>query len=124
MEDQCKLRLRLRLNGTQGIVMGPGRADLLALIAETGSIAAAGRRMDMSYKRAWSLVDSLNTSFTAPLVETAKGGAGHGGARLTALGEELLAAYRELETVTRTAGSVFLTRFETSLAVPPGAKPG
>jgi len=95
--------------------MGPGRADLLALIAETGSIAAAGRRMGMSYRRAWSLVESMNSSFTAPLVETAKGGAERGGARLTALGQELLAAYRSLEAVIPVAGHEELDRFDAAM---------
>ncbi len=99
--------------------MGPGRADLLAQIAQTGSIAAAGRRMGMSYKRAWSLVESLNTAFAEPLVETAKGGAAHGGAQLTTLGKELLAAYRALEETSRTAGATALRRIESALRVPP-----
>ncbi|MBU6419293.1 MAG: LysR family transcriptional regulator [Proteobacteria bacterium] len=123
MADSPSLRLRLRLNGPQGIILGPGRADLLALIAETGSIAAAGRRMGMSYKRAWNLVESLNASFTAPLVETAKGGAAHGGARLTALGEELLAAYRALEEASQTAGAAAIQRIESALSVPPAQNP-
>lgn len=123
MAAKPNLAMRLRLNGPHGIVMGPGRADLLALIAETGSIAAAGRRMGMSYKRAWSLVESLNASFTAPLVETAKGGAAHGGARLTALGEELLTAYRTLESAAQTAGAAALERFDSALAVPPAPNP-
>ncbi|SHE83719.1 winged helix-turn-helix domain-containing protein [Acidocella aminolytica] len=121
-EDQT-LKLRLRLNSAQGVVMGPGRAELLASIAETGSIAAAGRRMGMSYKRAWNLVESLNNSFTAPLVETAKGGASHGGARLTALGEELLAAYHALESAALHAGADALKRFDAVLAVPPTRNP-
>ncbi len=123
MAEKPNLSIRLRLNGPQGIVMGPGRADLLALIARTASIAAAGRQMGMSYKRAWNLVESLNVSFTAPLVETAKGGAAHGGARLTPLGEELLAAYRALEQAAQTAGVAALDRFDAVLAVPPAQKP-
>ncbi len=123
MADSSSLRLRLRLNGPQGIVMGPGRADLLALIAQTGSIAAAGRGMGMSYKRAWSLVESLNTAFAAPLVETAKGGAAHGGAKLTPLGQEVLAAYQALEHASQTAGAAALRRIESSLAVPPAPNP-
>ncbi|MBU6426563.1 MAG: LysR family transcriptional regulator [Rhodospirillales bacterium] len=123
MADSPSLRLRLRLNGPQGIILGPGRADLLALIAETGSIAAAGRRMGMSYKRAWGLVESLNASFATPLVETAKGGAAHGGARLTALGEELLAAYRALEEASQTAGAAAIRRIESALSVPPAQNP-
>ena len=64
-------------------MLGPGKADLLELIAETGSIAAAGRRLGMSYKRAWSLVETLNAMFRDPLVESSRGGATFGGARLT-----------------------------------------
>lgn len=120
MSEERKFRLRLRLTNETGIVMGPGRADLLDLIAETGSIAAAGRRMGMSYRRAWSLVESLNSSFNAPLVETAKGGAERGGARLTKLGQELLAAYRALMTAAENAGQKELARFEAAMLPPPG----
>ena len=123
MMESSPLRLRLRLNGSRGVVMGPGRADLLDYIAQTGSIAAAGRRMGMSYKRAWSLVESLNTTFHHPLVETAKGGAGHGGAKLTPLGQELLAAYRALEEASRIAGAAMVERFDAVLAVPPATNP-
>jgi molybdate transport system regulatory protein len=81
-------QLRLRVVQNRGIIIGPGRADLLELIQTQGSIAAAGRQMRMSYKRAWALVDAMNTTFAAPLVEAAKGGAGGGGARLTPLGSK------------------------------------
>jgi molybdate transport system regulatory protein len=104
--------------------MGPGRADLLAMIEETGSIAAASRRMGMSYRRAWSLVEAMNITFTAPLVETAKGGAGHGGARLTALGCELLGAYRDLEAATLTAGSEALDRIGDAMEIASPTNPG
>ncbi len=89
--------LRLRLVLAPGVMLGPGKADLLEGIRDTGSIAAAGRRMGMSYKRAWSLVEGLNASYRAALVETARGGAAHGGATLTPLGAEILAAYRRLQ---------------------------
>jgi len=82
----------------QSIAMGPGKADLLAAIAETGSISAAARSMSMSYKKAWYLIDTMNRCFKSPLVETSKGGRGHGGATLTPMGAEVLARYREIET--------------------------
>lgn len=53
--------------------------------------------MDMSYKRAWSLVLEMNRAFKQPLVESVKGGASRGGATLTALGEEVLDRYRRME---------------------------
>lgn len=99
------LRLRLRLYLPGGLMLGPGKADLLEGIAETGSIAAAGRRMGMSYKRAWSLVEEMNAAFTAPLVASARGGAGGGGAHLTAEGQSVLTRYRALIAATLQAGA-------------------
>ena len=88
--------LRLRLQLAPGIALGPGKADLLDGIRETGSIAAAGRRMRMSYKRAWQLVEELNRAFDKPLVASSKGGSGGGGAELTRAGEDVLARYRRM----------------------------
>jgi molybdate transport system regulatory protein len=116
--------LRLRLQRQGDILLGPGRADLLTYIAESGSIAAAGRRMGMSYKRAWALVESMNTTFQERLVLAAKGGAGGGGARLTPLGTRMLAAYRGLEAATATAGASYLHESEASLLVSPERKDG
>jgi molybdate transport system regulatory protein len=94
MDDPVTLRLRL-LFGDR-LVFGPGKGELLARIAETGSIAAAGRAMGMSYKRAWALVEEMNAVFRAPLVQSARGGAGGGGATLTPDGCEVLDAYRAM----------------------------
>jgi molybdate transport system regulatory protein len=92
--------LRLRIVLGDEIAVGPGKADLLEGIRETGSIAAAGRRLGMSYKRAWLLVDTMNGCFSKPLVEAVKGGKSGGGARLTALGEEVLVRYRRMQSET------------------------
>ena len=89
------VRLRLVFGGDA--MLGPGKADLLQLIGETGSIAAAGRRMGMSYRRAWGLVEELNATFREPLVARARGGAGGGGAELTEDGRIVLDLYRRLE---------------------------
>lgn len=78
-------------------MLGPGKATLLAGIEETGSIAAAGRRMGMSYKRAWYLVDTLNGYFREPLVSASKGGRAGGGATLTETGRSVLTLYRSLQ---------------------------
>lgn len=85
------------------IALGPGKVRLLEAIVETGSIAAAGRVMAMSYKRAWHLVDTMNRCFASPLVEAAKGGARGGGAIVTPLGHEVIARYRALEAHARAA---------------------
>lgn len=91
-------RLRIRAIFDTGLVLGPGKADLLEAVRETGSISAAGKRMKMSYKRAWDLIDAMNRHFRTPVVETSKGGSGGGGAKLTPFGAEVLAAYRRIET--------------------------
>ena len=92
--------LRVTLSGD--FYMGPGRADLLEGIAETGSIAEAAQGLGMSYKRAWSLVQALNEGFGSPLVETQRGGTGQG-ASLTADGRSVLDAYRRMQQATRDA---------------------
>ena len=93
----------LRVTFSDTFYLGPGRADLLEGIAGTGSIGAAGKAMGMSYKRAWSLVQALNEGWGSPLVETSRGGAGQGGASLTADGQFVLERYRAMQTKTRAA---------------------
>jgi molybdate transport system regulatory protein len=94
---------RLRIVLEPDIALGPGKADILQGIKETGSIAAAGRRMRMSYKRAWLLVETMNACFKAPLVETTRGGRAYGGATLTPTGEMVLACYRRMQTLAEQA---------------------
>jgi molybdate transport system regulatory protein len=84
---------------------GPGKADLLTHIRESGSLSEAARRMNMSYRRAWTLLEAINALAGAPAVETERGGARGGGSRLTARGEALLAAYETLRA-TLTAAAV------------------
>jgi molybdate transport system regulatory protein len=95
---------RLRIVLEPGMALGPGKIDLLESIKETGSISAAGKRMRMSYRRAWLLVDELNGYFSGPLVEASKGGADGGGAALTAFGKDVLERYRRMEA--RTADAI------------------
>ncbi|WP_233495399.1 winged helix-turn-helix domain-containing protein [Rhodosalinus halophilus] len=104
-DGQHAASLRIRILFGEAAMLGPGKADLLERIRDTGSIAGAGRAMAMSYKRAWSLVEELNAAFREPLVERARGGAGGGGARLTPAGAAVLAHYRKLEAITAEAGA-------------------
>lgn len=90
-------RLSIRIDFPGGRRVGPGKIRLLELIGQTGSISAAGRAMAMSYRRAWLLVESLNTSFREPVVDTRAGGRHGGGAHLTAFGRDLIVRYRTLE---------------------------
>jgi molybdate transport system regulatory protein len=91
--------LRFRVVLRPGFWLGPGKADLLQAIDETGSLSAAATLFAMSYKRGWSLVREMNAAFEGPLVTTEKGGkGGGGGARLTQLGRYVLDRYRRMET--------------------------
>ena len=77
--------------------LGPGKVMLFERIAREGSISAAGRSMNMSYKRAWELVSEINSTFEAPLVTAQTGGRDGGGAVLTERGKELIRHYRAIE---------------------------
>ena len=89
-------RLIIRLD-LAGVRIGPGKVSLLEEIGRSGSISAAGRALKMSYRRAWELVEDLNRGLGTPVVETAAGGAGGGGARLTPAGEAVISQYRAIE---------------------------
>ena len=89
--------VRPRIYFGKDIALGPGKIDLLRAVGQTRSIAAAARALGLPYKRAWLLIDSLNQGIGRPLVVTATGGKGGGGAHLSALGEELVQAYDALE---------------------------
>ena len=94
---------RWRIMSPPGIAFGPGKAELLAGIAETGSIGEAAGRMAMSYMRAWSLIQEMNAAFRKPLVETVRGGQRRGGAQLTPTGRRVLSLYGKMEASARKA---------------------
>jgi molybdate transport system regulatory protein len=106
------LKLRLLFDGA---MFGPGKADLLAHIRDTGSISAAGRRMDMSYKRAWSLVEEMNAAFASPLVHSTRGGPGGGGAQLTAEGAQVLSLYLSILARAQAAAGQDIATLEAML---------
>lgn len=95
MTDDTRLRLRIMFGPSA--MLGPGKAELLDHIRQTGSITAAGAAMGMSYKRAWGLVETLNATFREPVVVTVRGGAKGGGAQLTETGLTVLDNYRRIE---------------------------
>jgi molybdate transport system regulatory protein len=96
MPSSLKLRLKLVLG--PDTALGPGKSDLLEAIDQTGSIAAAGRQLGMSYKRAWLLVETMNGCFKTPLVASVRGGKGGGVAHLTPAGKEVLQRFRNIES--------------------------
>lgn len=104
MEDRHTPRLRIRIVFGDAGMIGPGKAELLERIARCGSIAAAGREMGMSYKRAWMLIETLNAMFKAPLVKRSRGGHGGGGAQVTETGHHVLSLYRAFEAESASAG--------------------
>ncbi|MCW8860862.1 MAG: LysR family transcriptional regulator [Rhodospirillales bacterium] len=94
-KKEAPVTLRAKFRTRDGAI-GPGKIALLNLIEETGGISAAARELGMSYRRAWHLLDTLNVALGQPVVETIVGGAGGGGARLTAVGKELVSRYDEM----------------------------
>lgn len=107
-------RLHLRIE-FDGLRLGPGKARLLELIRDEGSISAAGRAMGMSYKRAWSLVEEMNAAFALPLVVSVRGGTRGGGAEVTAEGLAVLAAYRRLEAILLAEGEAEIATIRGAL---------
>ena len=112
------LWLRIRFPG--GDFLGPGKAELLERIGATGSLAAAARAMGMSYRRAWSLTETLNAMFDQPLVTLARGGPGKGGAVLTARGQDVLAASRKVEAASHASAGETLARLNNWRPPPKG----
>lgn len=94
---KAAVQFRLRIRKGPHVAIGPGKIALLEAIARTGSITAAAKGLDMSYRRAWLLVDEMNTCMRRPVVETETGGKKGGGSRLTSTGETLVAQYRAIE---------------------------
>jgi molybdate transport system regulatory protein len=89
--------LTLRVLAHRSPAMGPGKAALIEAIDRSGSISGAAREMEMSYRRAWQLVDAINTSFAEPLIVTAAGGKKGGGAVVSDRGREVVRRFREME---------------------------
>ncbi len=96
MKPKIEFHIRDGAGGTN-LAIGPGKVALLEAIAQTGSISSAAKHLDMSYRRAWMLVDETNRCLVQPAVDTAAGGKSGGGATLTRMGEELVSRYRALE---------------------------
>ncbi len=110
----AKLTLRVEFGPEQAL--GPGKIRLLELVRDTGSISAAGRAMNMSYRRAWLLIDSMNRCFSEPVVATQLGGRAGGGAALTALGAAVVEHYRAIERAAARAAARHLALLSGKLA--------
>jgi molybdate transport system regulatory protein len=93
-----KASFRLRVTAGDVVAIGPGKIALLESIEHTGSLTAAAKRLDMSYRRAWVLLDEVNRSLREPAVTTSKGGSHGGGSVLTGPGRRLVELYRHIES--------------------------
>ena len=111
---QLSVRIDLDAEGR----IGPGKIQLLENIHACGSISAAGRAMDMSYKRAWDLVDEINRICRHPAVERQTGGKNGGGAILTPFGQSLVARYRKIERDAATAVKKELAALQSDIGRP------
>lgn len=104
MAQKGKYRLSLRIYLPSGLRLGPGKIALLEAVEEAGSIAGAARLLDMSYKRAWDLIEDLNASLKEPAISTMQGGNHGGGSKLTQSGKLLVEHYRKFEQESYGAG--------------------
>jgi len=112
--------MRLFIRCVEGEVrLGPGKIQLLELIDTHGSISEAARAMNMSYRRAWLLVDELNHSFRSPVTTARTGGRGGGHAALTEFGRELIGLYRQIETDAAAAAAGSMRKLEAHIAARP-----
>lgn len=97
------MRLSIRIDLSNGDRIGPGKIALLEAIRDTGSISAGARKIGMSYRRAWLLVDSINSAMGKPAVAAVMGGRQGGGAAVTLVGERIIEIYRSIEARARTS---------------------
>ncbi|MEQ1609758.1 MAG: LysR family transcriptional regulator [Hyphomonadaceae bacterium] len=111
----ASIRISARLIASGERAFGPGKAELLEHIAAEGSISKAAKVMEMSYSRAWQLVDAMNNDFRKPLVESSTGGKKGGGAVLTKSGEEILSLFRKMEQQLAAQAASYFPEFEKRL---------
>jgi len=116
MAARPAFRFRPRITDGDRIAVGPGKIALLEAIGKTGSITAAAKSLDMSYRRAWLLLDELNRSLRKPAVDSAKGGQHGGGSALTERGRELIRLYRRIERTAEAAARADIKRLMGLLA--------
>jgi molybdate transport system regulatory protein len=116
--EQTEPELFIRVMFPKGTYLGPGKVQLLEGIAEHGSIAAAGKAMGMSYKRAWYLADAINEMFEEPLVLKQHGGRSGGGAALTKQGHAVINHYRSVQKLAAEAAKAHIRELELATRKP------
>ncbi len=116
---RCKPRFRIMAD--DAIALGPGKIDLLEAIQQKGSISQAAKEIQLSYKRAWDMVDTMNHCFKEALVISSTGGKGGGGARLTPLGNKMILLYRAMEATAEKSIQPEWNAIKRFLKQPPGS---
>jgi len=116
--DQPQVRFRMRITVADVIAIGPGKVALLEAVRDHGSISSAARGLDMSYRRAWVLIDETNRSLKSPAVASGHGGQNGGGSVLTPVGEQVIALYRTIEEKVAKACAGELRSLRRLLAAP------
>ena len=91
-----KIKSRIWIESDNNVFLGEGRVHLLKAIEETGSLSKAAKSLNISYKKAWQLLDSVNKSAKKPVTINSVGGKGGGGAELTEYGKSLVSAFDEI----------------------------
>ncbi len=91
-----KIKSRIWIEADGNILLGEGRVSLLKAIDETGSLSKAAKSLGMSYKKAWSLIDAVNSRAEKPVITTSIGGKSGGGTELTSYGKSLVAAFETI----------------------------
>jgi molybdate transport system regulatory protein len=115
--------LKIRLHHGAGFAMGPGKADLLEAIQATESIAAAGRKLGLSYWKTRRLLEEMNQGFRLPVVTATRGGDRGGGAQVTETGRVALAQFRAMEAEAGAAIALRVLAFQELLADPGPEEP-
>jgi molybdate transport system regulatory protein len=108
-----RVRGRIWIDGPEGTFIGWGRVNLLEQIREHGSITKAAKSLEMAYRHAWDLVDSMNRQSKMPFVEVTAGGKGGGGARVTEEGEKAIRLFRKFAEDFK----IFLEREQKKLGI-------
>lgn len=122
-EKEAADRLSIRIDFASGVRVGPGKVAVLEAIEQSGSISGAGRALRMSYRRTWELVEDLNRNL-GPVVDTAAGGSGGGGAKLTGLGHAVVACYRAVEADSAAAARRHIAALQQACTGLGTARPG
>lgn len=93
---EYKIKSRIWIESDDNVLLGEGRVHLLKAIQETGSLSKAAKSLNISYKKAWQLLDSVNKSAEKPVTINSVGGKGGGGAELTEYGKSLVLAFDDI----------------------------